>query len=112
MLSSQQPAVDESNREAANERRHIYVKRVIQASRSSVLKAWTDANTMLGWYAPRAIKVLDAQAEPRVGGDYRVTMGDEEGSATVAGVYTTLVPDEFIRSTWQWRHRQVIQAAK
>lgn len=88
-----------------NENSSIRIRRTLQATRSRVFKAWTDADTMRAWFAPRDVKVLDAQVRPEINGRYQVTMGDDNEVVTVAGVYKEIVPDELLRFTWQWRER-------
>lgn len=82
----------------------LEIKKVIRASRNKVFEAWTQPEMIKKWMAPGASTVPSVQAEFKVGGAYRIEMRGEMGgrdyAVVVHGVYTKIVPSEFIAFTW------------
>lgn len=93
----------------------VELKRVIGASRARVFAAWTDSKLMAKWLAPGVAEVVEAVADVRVGGTYRLRMkGEMLGNrydVTVAGVYREVVSDEKLSFTWVYEdepHRSAV----
>ena len=75
----------------------IDLARAIKAPPREVFRAWTDPALLSQWLATRA------EAEPRVGGRYRLESdGGEEmpGVHVCSGEYLEIVPDRKIVKTW------------
>ena len=52
----------------------LSIKRVFDAPRELVYKAWTDGELGRRWSAPPGFSVPDSQADVRVGGAWRLCM--------------------------------------
>ncbi len=57
----------------------LSVTRRIPAAPASVFAAWTEAEQLRGWYAPRGMTVPECEMDPRPGGAFRLTMRDADG---------------------------------
>jgi uncharacterized protein YndB with AHSA1/START domain len=75
---------------------------IIKAPRAKVFAAWVEPELMRKWFAPGAMTVPSAQADPRPGGTYAITMKGEESNPTVRGEYREVVRDEKLVFTWAW----------
>ncbi|WP_197387564.1 SRPBCC domain-containing protein [Ralstonia pseudosolanacearum] len=81
----------------------LEMTRLIRAPRERVFDAFTDQAALAAWHCPRGMSVLEASADPRVGGRYRVVMGGRDGSRHIAvGEYQTLDRADFLAYTWAW----------
>jgi uncharacterized protein YndB with AHSA1/START domain len=72
-----------------------------------VWAAWTRPQHM-GWFGsdPAGV-VIEAQADPRKGGRYRVTFANSDGSRyTCLGTYLTVEPLRRLEFTWTWAGRE------
>jgi glutathione S-transferase len=79
----------------------ISIVRVFKASASAVFRAWTDATLMQLWLAPDPCEVVEATADARLGGGYRIVVRDPHGNTHVTtGEYRELTPDTRIVATW------------
>lgn len=82
----------------------LEIKKVIRANRNKVFEAWTQPEMIRKWMAPGTSTHASMQAEFKVGGAYRIEMSGEMGGSAydvvVHGVYTQIVPSEFIAFTW------------
>jgi uncharacterized protein YndB with AHSA1/START domain len=71
----------------------IVMKRIIDAPRSRVFEAWTRAEHLGRWYAPKGFTITDCAADPRPGGVFRMRWrapwGDTFG---IRGEYREVVP--------------------
>ena len=75
--------------------RELVLSRIINAPRASVYKAWTTAEVLKQWFAPKPWSTSHAQLEVRAGGANRITMKSPEGQEFPnAGVYLEVVPNE------------------
>lgn len=87
----------------------VEIRRVIRASRQRVFAAWTKPEEIRKWLAPGPMTVALAEADLRVGGNFRIQMkGSMDGlpenadrRTGVCGFYTNFVPDEMISFTWR-----------
>jgi glutathione S-transferase len=89
----------------------VHIHRVLRAPRERVFDAWTKAEQLHQWRGPEGWVVLEAQSDPRPGGQHRVVVrgmprpsspDDKPVEKTGAshGVYLDVVPYELIRFTW------------
>lgn len=79
----------------------LTVVRTIGAPPDRVFEAWTDPALLRRWLAPGRLEVVEAAADPRVGGSYRVVVVDPMGNHhTTTGEYRELVPGERLVKTW------------
>jgi uncharacterized protein YndB with AHSA1/START domain len=70
------------------------VTRRLSASPEQVFRAWTNATLLQRWLAPTA------EADPRLGGHFRLEVAKPEGSHIVTGEYQELVRNRRIVMTW------------
>lgn len=81
----------------------LEMTRFIRAPRDRVFDAFTDQAALAVWHCPRGMSVLEASADPRVGGRYRVVMGGRDGSRHIAvGEYQQLDRADFLAYTCAW----------
>ena len=81
----------------------ITINRRIAATVETVYQAWTDAEVIKRWMGPGAVTVIDARADARTGGKYRIHMRSPEGEDHIVnGEYEETVPNERLVFTWQW----------
>lgn len=81
----------------------LTIKRVFDAPRELVYKAWTDAELGRRWSAPPGFSVPDSQADVRVGGAWRLCMRKPgEKDLWVGGVYREVVPPARLVFTHAW----------
>lgn len=75
--------------------RTIVISRKFNAPARIVFDAWTRADLVKRWWAPRALGVTMAscEADVRVGGGYRYVLSNPDGSeAAFSGRYTEITP--------------------
>src|SRR3712207_767384 len=81
----------------------MVINRVFDAPRSQVWKAWTDPQTLAGWWGPKGfVADLDSIVlEPRVGGVFKLKIVSAEYGMEVPidVVYTEVVENERIAYT-------------
>ena len=95
---SEQAAVQEQEK---GEDLKVEIRRVIKAPRSGVFSSWTTPELMQQWFAPGGMRVANASADLRVGGEYRVEMHGLDNAVYVAsGFYRKIVPNELLSFTW------------
>ena len=66
-----------------------------QGSALAVYEAWTNAELVARWWAPRSlgVSVVSCEADVRVGGKYRYVLQNRDGSEIAfSGEYTELTP--------------------
>jgi len=79
----------------------IRMVRVFKAPVEEVFKAFTDPVLMRQWLAPTLCRVVEASADPRVGGHYRVVVKPPIGGPTITtGEYREIVPNHRLVQTW------------
>ena len=67
-----------------------------------VFAAWTSAEQLATWMCPGDGTVIEAVADPRVGGEFRVLMDVGEASPILhEGHYVTVDPPRFLEVTWR-----------
>jgi uncharacterized protein YndB with AHSA1/START domain len=79
----------------------LTIVRSFAAPVSEVFAAWTDPALILQWLAPAPCKLLEATADARVGGHYRLVVIAGAGDLHVtSGEYREVVPNERLVKTW------------
>jgi uncharacterized protein YndB with AHSA1/START domain len=80
----------------------VTLVRRIKAPAQKIYEAWTDPVKLARWWAPPGIvAVLGVEADPRVGGAYRIRMRGADGVEYEAhGVYRELQPPEKLVFSW------------
>lgn len=81
----------------------ITLVRRIAARPSIVFDALATAEGMAAWWGPDELPVVSAEADPRVGGAYRVRFRTEDGQEHEAfGEYLEVVPPERLVMSWRY----------
>ncbi len=79
----------------------LELTRVFDAEREKVFDAWTRPELMARWFFVAPTWSADAEADLRVGGDYRVTMHTDDGQSVVShGTYREIVRPKRLVFTW------------
>jgi uncharacterized protein YndB with AHSA1/START domain len=82
----------------------LSLKRRFNAAPERVYAAWTDSTQIARWFGPPSIDYVEAHADPREGGRYRIFIRDKDGEEhDVSGVYRKVVPNQELVFTWAWR---------
>jgi uncharacterized protein YndB with AHSA1/START domain len=82
----------------------LMLKRRLNAAPAKVYAAWTEPEQIAKWFGPEEIETLRAQADPRVGGGFRIVMRGTDGEEhDVSGVYREVIPNQKLVFTWAWR---------
>ena len=84
---------DSATAERTSER-ELTVTRTINGSAPTVFQAWTDADLLKRWWAPKSfpITLLSVDTDPRVGGRYRLVFGHEGSTMEFFGRYLEVSP--------------------
>jgi uncharacterized protein YndB with AHSA1/START domain len=81
----------------------ITLVRRIAARPSIVFEALATAEGIAGWWGPDELPVVSAEADPRVGGAYRVRFRTEDGQEHEAfGEYLEVTPPERLVMSWRY----------
>lgn len=78
----------------------LSITRRIGVPAAELYRAWTDPKLMARWFAPAPLHVVEVEADPRVGGKYRIVVAEAKERHTTVGEYVELVPDRRIVKTW------------
>jgi uncharacterized protein YndB with AHSA1/START domain len=79
----------------------LTIVRSFEAPVSEVFAAWTDPELILQWLAPTPCRLLEATADARPGGRYRLVVICGSGDLHVtSGEYREVVPDKRLVKTW------------
>lgn len=82
----------------------LTIRRRIDAIAAKVYAAWTQPAQLMRWMQPLDTTCIDAEAEVRVGGRFRVIMRGANGEDhEVSGTYLEVVPEQKLVFTWAWR---------
>ncbi|HWK65580.1 MAG TPA: SRPBCC family protein [Rhizobiaceae bacterium] len=75
--------------------RELVLSRLIDAPREKVYRAWTEADILKQWFAPKPWTTPRAELDVRPGGGSLVVMRDPDGNEYPnRGVYLEVVPNE------------------
>ena len=87
------PMNDSATAERTSER-ELTVSRTIDGSARSVFEAWTDADLLKQWWAPKSfpITLLSCETDARVGGRYKLVFGYEGSTIEFFGRYLDVSP--------------------
>lgn len=88
---------------AGQETRVLTIVRRFAAARPQVWRAWTDPTVMVRWMHPHGVRTVEGsvEADVRIGGRYRFTMVDGDGTTYPSGgEYLELREPELLRCTW------------
>ncbi|ASW01047.1 SRPBCC family protein [Paraburkholderia aromaticivorans] len=81
----------------------LTIVRRIKAAPEKVYAAWTRPELMARWWGPDAGPVLSAEADPRVGGRFRVVFQTLDGEThDCRGEYREVEVDRKLVFTWEW----------
>lgn len=75
--------------------REVVIARTFNGRASTVYEAWTNAELVARWWAPKSlgVSVVSCEADVRVGGKYRYVLENRDGSEIAfSGEYTELTP--------------------
>ncbi|QQE13679.1 SRPBCC domain-containing protein [Planctomycetota bacterium] len=92
-----------------NEAYSLEIKRTFHAMPRQVYQAWIDPKMRLQWSVPCHEKMTctACSIDPRIGGQYAVTMhNDENGEDYIAvGEFKEMIEDKKLVFTWSWKDR-------
>lgn len=81
----------------------LTIVRRIKASPAKIYAAWTQPELMARWWGPDGGPVLSAEADPRVGGRFRVVFQTLDGEThDCRGEYKEVEADRKLVFTWEW----------
>lgn len=81
----------------------IRISRVFNAPRELVWKAWTTPAMLVQWFGCAAFSTIDAHADVREGGAWRVVLRNPDGEDIPAhGSYTAVRPTAHLAFTHEW----------
>ena len=85
----------------------VVMTRVLDAPRSRVFEAWTRAEHLGKWYAPKGFVITDCAADPRPGGVFRMRWrAPWGGDYSVDGRYREVVAPERLVITCTLLHQE------
>jgi uncharacterized protein YndB with AHSA1/START domain len=83
--------------------RELVIRRVFDAPRELVFKAWTDPEHLKQWSAPQGFTIPVAEGDLRPGGKWRSMMRKPDGTELwLGGVYREIVEPERLVFTHAW----------
>jgi uncharacterized protein YndB with AHSA1/START domain len=89
--------------ETAEEKPVLQLRRVIAAPRDRVFKAWTTPEAIKFWFGPEDCRVLQAEVDLRVGGEYSFSLLTPRlGEIKVSGRYREVTAPAKLIYTWRW----------
>jgi uncharacterized protein YndB with AHSA1/START domain len=81
----------------------VVVEGLFRASPARLWRAWTEPESLLRWFGPRAGCMVSADLDVREGGSWRVVVSEEGGERNVLeGAYLAVEPEA--RLSFTWRH--------
>lgn len=82
----------------------LTITRQLPAPPDRCFRAWTDPEALRRWFGPGKTEVVLAEADPRVGGRYRIVMRSQDGQEHhVGGEFREVVANRKLVFTWSWR---------
>ena len=86
----------------------IRITRVFNAPQQLVWNAWTTPAMLVHWFGCAAFSTVDAEADVREGGNWRVVLRTPEGEDIPSyGTYTAVRPIDHLAFTHQWEKQPV-----
>ena len=86
----------------------IRITRVFDAPRELVWKAWTTPAMLVKWFGCAVFDTVDAHADVREGGSYRVVLRNPDGeNIPIYGIYTAVQPIAHLAFTHLWEKAPV-----
>jgi uncharacterized protein YndB with AHSA1/START domain len=90
--------------ETIEEKPVLQMNRVIAAPRERVFAAWTTPEAIKVWFGPDTCRVLDAQVDLRIGGEFCFHLSTEKmGELKLYGQYREVKPPLKLVYTWSWK---------
>jgi uncharacterized protein YndB with AHSA1/START domain len=89
----------------------LQVRRVFDAPREEVFRAWTEPEVLRQWLMPSSGSSPDAKIDLREGGSYRIEMRIGDDVAYVGGDYLEVRPPERLVFTWAFEPVEVAKAS-
>ncbi len=88
------------------ESKTLEISKTYNASLERVWNAWTNPDEISKWWIPDGFTQPSIpEIDLRLGGELKYHLQPAEGDAFYAhGVFKEIIPNELIRSTWQWSH--------
>jgi uncharacterized protein YndB with AHSA1/START domain len=87
----------------------LRVDHLITGRRDRVYDAWT-RRELMGWFCPEGMTIVEAEADVRVGGEFRCSMRGDDGELhTCFGVYEEIVPGRKLAFTHSWEEREPVE---
>lgn len=88
---------------AENAELSVTLKRLFDAPREAVFRAWTEQAQVAKWFGLRDVRLEITEFDARVGGKYRFICRHADGRAPVVrGSYREVTPYDRIAFTWAW----------
>ena len=78
----------------------VTVQREIAAPVEDLFDAWLDAQSLGSWLKPGGIRETRAETDPRVGGEVRIVMVDDDSSMLHTGTYREIDRPRRLVFTW------------
>src|SRR5580704_15362380 len=81
--------------------RVLVIKRIFDAPRTVVFKAWTDPDHLMRWWGPHGFKTVSCKMDLRPGGAWRICMRGPDGHEDrQQGVFREIVAPERLVFTY------------
>ena len=77
----------------------VVVRRFIPVPRERAFAAWLNPASLVQWMLPGDVTNANVEADPRVGGAFRIVM-EHGGGAEHWGEYVTIDPPSLLAFTW------------
>jgi len=112
IISSDSPSSDPAALAVAPDsplaERELIIRRLIDAPRENVYRAWTEPELMKQWFTPRPWTTPVVETDVRPGGSCLIVMRGPDGTEFPnRGVYLEVVPNERLVSTDAYTHAWV-----
>ena len=79
----------------------LSLSRQLKAPKEKIFQAWTDPTLLTQWFGPHGVITTAADVDLRVGGQYRLTMQEPDGSIIqLGGEYRVIKPPHKLVFTW------------